>query len=174
MSAKNTKYLLLSLSLIALVLLGALVYGTYRINGYVIKTEEMLRLADESVQADILAHALRVLQNESSQELTALEDFTLSESELVLFVENVEATGRELALETEIASIIKTEDKKGIEPTIIKLTVETTGSWSNSVTFLRAIENMPYRLIIDEASLDKEEQHWRTRVVMSVHLFKEL
>jgi len=172
MNRMSPKYLLAVLSLTALALVALISVTTYSIRASSQKTSELLNLADEAAQIEILAQSIRVLQNDKRAELEKLDNFTLTEDDIVPFIESIEETGRNLGLETNIASLGKIEDKKAAVPTMMKMVVEIDGSWESTFTFLKVLENMPYRLIIDESTLDKSESTWKSRIVLSAHLFK--
>ena len=85
---------------------------------------------------------------------------------------------RALGLDTSIVSVSKIEDKKSVEPDIIRIVMETRGSWVQTFSFLSAIESLPHRVMIEELGLSRVEASpagngasWRLRTVLSLYSF---
>ncbi|MDO8589927.1 MAG: hypothetical protein Q7R69_01485 [bacterium] len=171
MILKNSKPLLIILSLISISLLAVLVLGAYRIQLKNKEASELLNLADRAAEARTLAQSIRTVQSSAAEELAAFDSFTLSDSKLVPLIESVEGVGKALGLNTDIVSVGKIEDKKAVEPAMIRIVMETQGSWAQNLSFLRAIESLPNRVVIDELGLSKAEVGWRLRMVLSLYSF---
>ena len=171
MTFNHSKLLAIMLWLISIVLLAVLTLGVYSIRVKNKGTSELLNLADETVEREILAQSIRMLQNNAQEDLAAFNNFVLSGDKLVSLIESIEETGRTLGLDTEIVSVGKIEDKRSIEPDIIRIVIESQGSWAPILSFLRAIESLPYRVMIDESGLSKVEIGWRSKIILSLHSF---
>jgi Tfp pilus assembly protein PilO len=167
----NSKLLLVVSALVSAVLLAVLVLGVYKIEAKNKKTSELLILADHAAEIKILEQSVRIIQNNASEDLELFESFVLSDDKLVSLIESIEGAGGRLNLETSILSVAEVKEKNPVAPKIIRITMETRGSWSGTLSFLRAIESLPQRVIIDESNLSREEVGWRSRIVLSLYSF---
>ncbi len=168
---KNSKLLLTILSLISIILLAVLILGTYNIQLKNKEASELLNLADEAAEAKILSQSIRMMQSNSAEDIAAFGSLTLSGDNLVPLIESIEGAGQTLGLDTKIVSVGKIEDKKSVEPDIIRIVMETQGPWASTLSFLRAIESLPHRVMIDESSLSRDEVGWRLKIVLSLYSF---
>lgn len=171
MMFKNSKPLLFILSLVSLTLLAVLVMGTYSIQLKNKEASELLNLADSDAETRILAQSILTVQSSAAEDLAAFDGFVLSDNNLVPLIESIEGVGRVLGLDTNIISVGKTEDKKSAELGMIRMVMETQGSWAQTLSFLRAIESLPNRVVIDELGFSKAEVGWRLRIVLSLYSF---
>lgn len=171
MILKNSKIFLVTLSLIALVFLASVIFGIYDIKTKNKETSELLNEADRTSETGDLAQSIRTIQMSAEEDLITFEKIVLTNDKLVPLIESVELAGRELGLETKVVSVGKIEDKKPEEPSMIRMVLEVVGPWAETVSFLRAIESLPHRVIIDEASLSEVDVNWRLRITLSLHSF---
>ncbi len=168
---KNSKLLLLVLSLIAVILLAALTIGVYNIRAKNQKISELLNLANQASEVEVLARSIRAVQSGAKEDLKAFDEFILSDDKLVVLIESIEAAGQTLGLGTKIVSVNKVEDKKAVAPDMIYIAIETQGPWAGTLSFLRAIENLPNQIRIDKLGLSKEEVGWRLAVTLVLYSF---
>ena len=168
---KDSKPLLVILSLISIVFLTVLILGVYYIRDKNEKTSELLNLVDHAAEVEILAQSIRTVQDDLAEDITAFDNLVLSSDKLVPLIEEIEKAGRTLSLETNILSVEKIEDKKSIEPDMIRIVMETQGPWALTLSFLRAIESLPHRVMIEESSLSREEVGWHSRIVLLLYSF---
>lgn len=178
MTFNNSKLLLAALSLVSIILLAVLILGTYNIQLKNKEASELLNLADEVAETKILSQSIRMMQSNSAEDIAAFDSLTLSGDNLVPLIEDIEGAGQTLGLDTKIISVGKIEDKKSVEPDIIRIVAETQGPWAPTLSFLRAIESLPHRVMIDESSLSRNEigpasdgASWRLKIVLSLYSF---
>lgn len=171
MTMNNSKTLLVAVSLVSVTLLAILVFGVYSIQVKNEKTSALLNSADSSAETAVLVQSIRAVQKSAGEDIQALEGFVLTESKLVPFIESIEKTGQVLGLDTNILSVEETVSKKLGEPKIVRIVIEAKGSWSGTLSFLRAIESLPHKVMIEESSFSKEETGWRLRIVLSLYSF---
>ena len=174
----NSKLSLTILALVSLVLLAVLVLGAYDIQAKNRKASELLNLANQAAEANTLARSIRMMQDSAAEDLAAFDNLTLSDDKLVPLIEDIEGMGRALGLDTSIVSVGKIEDKKSVQPDIIRIVMETRGSWTQTLAFLSAIESLPHRVMIEELGLSRVEASpagngasWRLRTVLSLYSF---
>lgn len=171
MTFNHSKMLLAILSLISVILLAALILGAYNIRVKNKEASELLNLADYDAEARILAQSIRMMQNRAAEDIAAFDSVILSNDKLVPLIESIEGAGRTLGLDISIVSVGKIVDKKFVEPDIIRIVMETQGPWSKTFSFLRVIESLPHRVMIEESSLSKVEVGWYSRIVLSLYSF---
>lgn len=171
MISKNSKALLITLSLISLVFLSLVVFGIYDIKSKNKNTSELLNQADSVSETGNLAQSIKMMQMNAEEDLSAFEELVLTSDKLVPLIEELESTGRGFGLDTKIISVGKVEDKKALEPSMIHIILEAQGPWAETLAFLRAIESLPHRVIIDEASLSEVDVNWRLRITLVLPSF---
>lgn len=171
MTFNNSKLPLIILVLISIIFLTVLILGAYNIQLKNKEASEILNLTDEVAETRVLAQSIRIMQNNAGQDLAAFDNLILSGDKLVPLIEGIEGVGRTLGLDINIVSVGKIEDKKSVEPDIIRIVMETQGSWAQTFSFLRAIENLPHRVMIEESSLLKGEIGWRLKIILSLYSF---
>ena len=170
MILRNSKLILILFSLLLIVMITSAAVTIYEIG---IKNKETSRLQDEAdslTEARNLSHSIRLVQNSAAEDLADFNNFLLSNDKLVFLIEDIEKTGRTLGLETSIVSVGKTEGNGSIQSGMINIAIETQGSWTPTLSFLRAIEFLPYRVMISESNLSKVGDSWHLRIVLSLYL----
>lgn len=171
MILKNSKSLLVVLSFVSMALLALIAFGIYDIK---IKRQEVSRLRDQSdriISITTLARSVKVIQNEVATDIKAFNGLLLVGDKLVSLIEDIEGIGRKLGLDANILSVGKVGDSQSGGPNIIRIVLETQGSWAETLSFLRTIEHLPHRVVIDELSFSKEEAAWHSRIVFSLYSF---
>lgn len=173
MTKKSSKPILILLLIIFAALIAVLVFGILDIRTKNTEISRIVNEADQAAENERLIQSIKELQSEAAENLEAFGEAVFMDDKLVPLIETIEGLGRSLGLETRIASVSEVEDKKSAEPKIIKITIEATdGSWSSVFSFLRAIENLPHRVMVEDAGLSKEGDDWRLRLAISLYSFK--
>ena len=168
---RNPKLILTFLIFILAALLGTLILGIYRIKAVNQEVSESINKIDRIEKGRILTQSLRAIRTDAEDDIVMFEEFVLTEERLVSLIENLESTGRTLGLETEILSVGKVEDKKSEEDLPIRIAIETRGSWNGAFNFLRAVENLPYLVIMEEVDFSKVENIWHLKTVILLQTF---
>lgn len=172
MTTQSSKSFLVLLSLVLIFLVAALVFGLYDIKTKNKEVSRIINDVDESAKTEELVQSIKEIQTAAAEDLETFESLVFTDGDLVPFIENIEEVGEKLSLETKIVSVNEIASKKPDEPNLIRLTIETVeGSWPATLSFLRAIESLPYRVMIDESTLSKDTNGWRLRMTISVHAF---
>lgn len=168
---KNSKLFLVLLSLVFTILLAVAIFAIYDIRAKNEETSELLDEAERIVEARSLAQSIKNIQNNVAEDILAFDKLVLTEEKLVPLIEDIEELGKELKLETSIVSVEKVEDKKAAKPDMIRIIIKAQGSWTPTLTFLKAIESLPHRVTIDETGLSKIDTNWHLRIVLLLYLF---
>ena len=168
---RNSKLLLTILALVSVMLLATLTLGVYSIRAKNKNVPKLLNLADQAAEMKILVQSVRMIQNDAREDIKAFDNFVFSDDKLVLLIESIEGAGQALGLDTNIVSVGKIEDEKSVTPDIVRIVTETQGPWAPTLSFLRAIESLPHRILIEESSLSRVEVGWRSRIILSLYSF---
>lgn len=186
MMFQNSKTTLTVLSLAALFLGAVLSFAIYHIQKESRQAQELLTNAAQTEKREIAVKAIRTVQNTASIDLEAFDKIALTDSTLVLAIENIESTARALKLDVEINSVEKVggtgsggdgasgaepEVLPGTKPQMIRIAMDSSGSWSNSFLFLRTIENLPYRVVFESVSVEKRGTDWESKIIISLYIF---
>lgn len=169
MTCQNTRIRLIAVALFAFAtfFLVGLVWRNIKLKNA--ETAELLVSLGAAENAERQAQAIRVIEMQASRDILALETLALTNDRLISLIESIEEAGRLLKLDLEIASFEKKEE--GI-PQIIRIAINTKGSWMGTSSFLQAIESLPYRVLIETASLAKSGNVWKGSVVFALHSFQ--
>ncbi len=168
---RNSKFILLSYSLILLIVIGIVIFALYNIKNKNQEASQLQSDADETALARQISRSIRLAQNNSSQDLADFDKLLLTSGKLVSLIDNIEKSGRALGLETNIVSVGKAEEKDSGQSNIVSIAIETKGAWAPTLSFLRAIESLPYRVMISRSDLSKVDNEWHLKIALSLHLF---
>ncbi|PIP55798.1 MAG: hypothetical protein COX06_01335 [Candidatus Zambryskibacteria bacterium CG22_combo_CG10-13_8_21_14_all_42_17] len=171
MITNNSKFSLTVLILIAAALFTVLILGAYNIYSKNEKSKELLNSVNQTAETRTLDRSIKSVQNNAAKDLITLNNFIFSDDKLVSLIESIEGAGQAFGIDASIVSVGKIENKDNIGSSMVRIIIDTQGHWSGTLAFVRAIENLPYRVMIDESSLFRNEDGWRSRIVLSLHIF---
>jgi len=120
--------------------------------------------AEELGQVDNIAQTIRVSRNNAGEDLASLDSLILSQNKIVPFIEMIESLGKQMNLEIKTSSVSTDE-------TNVFIVIEADGEWARSMNFIHALESLPLKAVIDEATtnlLGDGSQGWHTRVAISL------
>lgn len=173
MISHTSKSALAALVAISLILLSVFIFGVYDIRTNNRETIELLSAADEASEMRTNAQFIRMMRNNLAGDIRAFEEIVLTSSKLVSLIETIESTGRALGLELEIVSVNEMQDRRARGPKTIRIELEAKGSWASASSFVRAMESLPHRVIMEEVNLSKEDTVWHLRMAISIFSFDE-
>ena len=78
---------------------------------------------------------------------------------IVQMIEKIEPAGPRLGIDAEITSVEEGENG-------FRLFIEAEGDWAGAFSYLKAIENLPYRVVFERMNLDKSGLAWRLNTVI--------
>lgn len=171
MNSRDTIVKTVLLSLAALSLIVLLGFDLYSIRSKNKEASRLLNLTEESSKGEVASQSIRIQREASKEEIEAFEAIALSEAGLVSVIESLESAGRTLGLVTEIISVTQEGEVPAGEPQKIRIVVEGIGGWGGAYSLLKAVESLPQRVIIEEASLTKDGTAWKSRIDFSLHSF---
>jgi hypothetical protein len=153
--------LLLSISISALVLLvGLSWYFVSHLDSIVTESETALAEIAVEQKRHEEAVALERAIERSGGAVELADAFFVGEDDVVRFIEEIEALARSWRLDAAVQSVEEGSDPEGRRT--IAATVELLGSRSATLDFLREIEVLPYRLVIEDTRLYRDDAGmWR-------------
>lgn len=166
----NTQIRLSILSFAALALSALLVFDYLNIRAESREIARLESLSGETEQREAAARALRALQTSAGGEIEAFENLTLSNESLVPFIESIEEMGRALDLDIKIASVEKKDEGEGGTQRI-RMVIQAEGGWRGIFTLLKAVESLPYRVMIENVSQTQSDFAWSETITLSLHSF---
>lgn len=158
----------LAFAALILLVLALLDLRKVRVENRAVST--LVQVAEEKGQKEAVVQSVKALRQRGGEEIEAFEKMTLSNETLVPTIELIERGGGSLGLEVEIASVDKSEAKPG-EPSKVSLVIESRGSWAGIMSFLKAVESLPHRVMVDNVYFTKEGGQWRSSLSISLFSF---
>ncbi len=159
---------LLSFAALALLALGLLDLRKVRVKNR--EASSLSALVEEKSEEEAVVQSVKSVRQRAGAEVEAFENLTLTNDTLVPTIELIEKGGRSLGLSVEIASVEKAEGTTS-EPSKVSIVIETKGSWAGTLSFLKAIESLPHRVIVDNTYFSKEGGLWRSSISVSLYSF---
>lgn len=99
------------------------------------------------------AQKLVTLLKHTSETQEALKTFIVTESTVVDVIETLESLGARTGVSVNISSL--SSDETGVLGRV-RGRVETRGTWSAVLTYMRAVESLPYKISISNISLRRD------------------
>ncbi len=147
----HTKNLLLFMILATLI--GGALYSIlfWQIRSKNELSSKLVNDIDLGEQKDSRLSSLRKIVADTKEVREKLQTFLLSPDQTVGFIESIETLGKNsgLTIKTSDVSTLPTADSFPL----LQLKVETSGSWENTVYFLKRLEDQPYNIQIKDMSL---------------------
>lgn len=144
---------------VTMILLNVIIFGVY---GYIYwniaqesKTIAELQVQSSEYQAknDDL-RSVKISLDENKDFISQIDTFFIAKDGVVSFINTLERLGQSTGLKINIQSV---SVEPGSDPKDfkegLKLKIETEGGWQDSSRFLSIIENLPYRLVVNSASV---------------------
>lgn len=172
MTHKGSRPATFLLFIVLLVLLAVLVFGTYDIRTKNTEISRIINEVDRAAETKRLIQSIKEIQSNVSADLETFDNTVFTSDKLVPLIESIEDAGFKLGLETKIASVSEIEDKKSAKQKFIRMVIETkNGSWNSTLSFVKAVESLPHRVMVEETNVFKELDSWRLRMTISIHVF---
>lgn len=148
---KNIFKAILIIDIIAFVLYGALFFLIKNKNQ---DTSTLLNNAERDLKKDEFLRVAKFSLDQNRAEVEKLDTFFVAKDGVPNFIEYIEGLGKESGVALSIGNVSVEPDTKNKDDfkEILRLKVEMLGSWQELFTFLSIIENLPYRVQIDNVS----------------------
>ncbi len=181
-NASRTTALIVSLVLLAF-LTGVCVFEIYSIRS---KNQEASILQSESeagTRKESLAQSMRSLKNSARNELAELDTFIINKAGIVSFIELLEGIARDMNLVIDISSVDAEKGEPTNVPQKVSISLEIEGGWEPNIRFIRAVENLPYPIKIENVTLFRTDvqggsgqastsNNWATRMTLILFTYK--
>ena len=172
MITKYSKHMPLILILILIILAFLGVLSIYNIREEIAISSQLLTQVEQAESKDAIVQSINGVGNSNGIDIQAFEGLALNDTSLVDMIETIEKAARSLNVEARTQSVDKIKPATEAEPQKLRVTIEGTGSWSNNLAFLKALESLPYRVMFDNVSLTKEGSTWKSTITFSLYSFK--
>ena len=151
---KNAKKLLLII-LLNLIVISSYVFSFSQITKQYKEISSLTALV-ESLRGKVSTETQKKIK-EISEKLNEVSSYYVQPDGSVSFIEMIDDLGRKNNLDITINSV--DIDSTGADKTVelLKLKISTEGSWNNSFKFLTSLENLPFKISVDESSLKKNQ-----------------
>lgn len=181
MKTHSTKQLLVLFLILIIILLG-LHYVAFSFIRKASQTVSALQGEVNTLQTQI--HEFSKYSADDMRTLTqAISRHIVSKTDFVTFIENIEAQARSQNIVIEIRSVDveKRSEDEADDKELMRLQIETRGSWSSTMKFLNHLEYLPYQITVHEVSFStgsKEEggkvgpTEWQGRIELTALKFK--
>jgi len=136
----------------SLVILVAYGFVFWRIYTDGLTTSDLLNQASLDFEKDEALRNAKIALAENRDSISKIDSYFIAGDGVAPFIGNIEALGKQYGVGVSIGSVAVESDpkmKNDFKETL-HLKVETTGSWSNIVRFLSAVENLPYHVVLDQ------------------------
>ena len=137
-----------------------LVFGVYgflywKIQDQSKKTSVLLAQEITDRQKDDSLRAIKISLDENKDFISQIDSFFIAPDGVVNFITSLEKLGRESGVGVNVSSVAVAPDAKVANDfkESLKLKLDVSGSWQDVLHFLSRIENLPYRVQFDGASV---------------------
>src|SRR3989344_6641133 len=168
---KNSRLTMIIMVPAVLIFVALFIASIYSIRGKSKEASKLLNTSREAETIEVRAKAVRALRSELTEEFEIFKELVLSEDKIVDLIEIIEGAGVSLGVETKVISVAKV-DAKNQSPKVIKMIVETNGSWPLTLAMSQALESLPYKVTVEEVSINKDGGEWSSRTALLLNYFK--
>ncbi len=139
---KNSHIIFLIFSILGIVLsIGIFLYGINLIRNTTKKTSDILTKTEEIVKKNSELSTIKKTISATEEDRAKLLTYFVTDKGIVAFLEYLESLGEITNTDASIRAVDL--DKDG---NFVTVSISSTGSYSNLVRFSKLIENMPYRI----------------------------
>lgn len=155
MEQRNYKIIIAVNAILLVVLLAGLYFFVHQILKEGKRVAMLSAEVKQSSQRELQATQVKTMLDRFDGDIGKIKDYTITTDDEVSFIENIQALGRELGLETEISQVDNRPYDKNNRPDVSYLVIKlsTKGSWKNTWNFISLVENFPYAMSIDTVGL---------------------
>lgn len=147
-------------SMIVSIVLAVAIFVIYGFVFYDIKAknEQISSLTNDVQQLrskDDILKATKTILDQNKDLISQLDSYFIPADGVVGFIRILESVGKFSGIDMTINSVGTETDSKVKDDIkeILRLHVKTNGSWENTFYFLSILENLPYRIDVEEATL---------------------
>lgn len=115
-------------------------------------TSKLINQASLDFQKNEVLRTAKITLAENHDFISKIDSYFIAPNGVVPFIDSVESLAKDYGVEASIGSVAVESDtkiKNDFKETL-HLKVEGSGSWSNLVQFISAVEALPYRTVFDQ------------------------
>lgn len=170
----KTKDIILVLGVTILLLLAGVVWEIWITSKYKAETIAATASAQSRLGSDVWSRNVKEIQGEFGVETEVLHAAAITRPGLATLVELLESTGKDMGLSVTIVSVKNESDKDPVnKPHNVRITIETRGGWSGSLAFVRLLQSLPHKTMIESTSLSRQEGGWKSSSVIKIVAFPQ-
>ncbi len=140
--------------------LNVVIFGVYGflfwdIRAKNIQVYELISEADRDIKKDETLRAIKLSLNNNQDFISQIDQFFVPRDGVVSFIDLLEKLGHDSGVELTIGSVsVESETKNNNDfKEILRLKLGSEGSWQSVFYFMSLVENLPYRIEFENASL---------------------
>lgn len=154
MKSNSKKYLIIC-SILAVISVVGYIFFTNYIAGLTDKTSALKSDIDLNQIKYFRLESLRKATENTSDQKQKITDLFVGENKAVDFIGEVESLAKASNLSYSTKSIENSDAGNLSEQNkdLLTITISTTGSWSNTIKFIRLIETLPYSVRVESLDL---------------------
>lgn len=166
----KTSGLLMAVSVILVLVLFTYVYLYLDILATKAKVEQASLELEKDRLKDAELEAIQKNIKLTISDSDTLKSLFVPADGVVDFIQNIENVAQKAGLQVTTKNIEpkETDALTATGKENINVTLETKGSWQNSIQFLSLIYNLPYKISILSVDLSLKEKVWENNIVFSV------
>lgn len=107
----------------------------------------------------------------TNKERALVDSYFVAPDGVVDFIEQIEALGLGIGAEVEVKSVKTVPIKSEKELEFLEITLSATGNWRQNLSFFTKLENLPYKIEIKNALVEKGrtgDNPWSSEYIVSV------
>jgi len=140
------------------------IFAIFEINKKTDSVMEKIMLSNSNLeQAEALTKTKSFLE-ERATDIDKLGSFFIEKSSIVDFIEMMEGASREVGVGFQLNSVDVEKDELPIQ-------FKIDGSWAEVVRMISLVENMPYKLNVDNVNLVNSDDGWTANMSVTIFSF---
>jgi len=153
----KTKKILATVIAINLAGMGLYAFFYFAFKRVNLSTIELLSESEKDLKKDEFLRAARLALANNSSDIKKVDSYFVKADAVAEFIESIEELGRISGANLTVGSVSVEPDTRSKDDfkEVLRLKVEAVGSWSQLVNLFSMIENIPYKLVIDNVSANR-------------------
>lgn len=153
---KKIFFTVLALNIVAIIIYAGMFLMIKIKNEHI---SSMLNDADRDIKRDEFLLKTRLILNDNAESISKLDEYFVQRDEAPRFIESIENLARSLGVDLNVAFVsveAETRNKDDFKE-LLKMRVEVVGSWGRVMTFISALENLPFRILVQSVNVSSEK-----------------
>lgn len=167
--SKNIFFIILNLAL-----LGGLIFTMFFLNDKQAEFSKTVMEIEAHLGGDAWTKNANTLARDYARDVMILEEVFIERKDIVSLIELIEQAGERLGLDVAISSLSDEIDQDATQPQSVKMVINTEGGWQGSLTFIKFLGALPYKIDLKSAGLSVSEQGvWTSDTALKVVIFPD-